>query len=220
MKLRLRPIHVYCMHHVCAEFDAESMHEGDWMQIDVFKSKIQSMQQEGVEFISLTKAYSHICNDWYRYKRYAVLTFDDGYASTKEILLWLRDMQIPVALFLNPIYMDGKHFRDRETERYLTEEDITHLLEENSLMSIGSHGWEHADNSRMDELKFIDNLERSYKALADYRVMRHFYAYPNGRYSAITDEILISRKICPLRADGQNNINDTKQLHREYLPIL
>ena len=90
MKLRLHPIRVFCLHHVCAEFDAESMNACDWMQIDEFKSKVMTLQQNGVEFISLSKAYKHICYDHIRSKNYAVLTFDDGYASLKEILPCLQ----------------------------------------------------------------------------------------------------------------------------------
>ncbi len=47
------------------------------------------MQKGGVEFISLTEAYEHICNDNIRCKRYAVLTFDDGYTS-----LYRRDEKL------------------------------------------------------------------------------------------------------------------------------
>ncbi len=218
MKLRLRPIHVYCMHHVCAEFDAESMHEGDWMQIDDFKRKIQTMRQDGVEFISLSDAYRHICEDKIRRSKYAVITFDDGYASTKEILLWLRDLQIPVTLFINPAYMDGKHYREKENERYLTKEDIARLLEECPLLTIGSHGWEHKDNSKMELMEFANNLDQAYDNLRCYNVLMDFYAYPNGKYSRETDALLHERKICPLRADGLYNIDDKTQIHREYFP--
>ena len=56
-RLRLQPIRVYCLHHVCVEFDVESMNEGDWMPIDEFKSKVLTMREDGVEFISLAEAY-------------------------------------------------------------------------------------------------------------------------------------------------------------------
>ena len=45
VKLRLQPIRVFCLHHVCKAFDAESMNKGDWMQIDEFKQKVQTLQQ-------------------------------------------------------------------------------------------------------------------------------------------------------------------------------
>ena len=108
MKMRLQPIQVYCKHHVCAAFDAESMIACDRMNIAEFKAKIQAMRKEGVEFISLKDAYRHICKDRVRCKKYAVLTFDDGYASLKEILPWLEEQKIPATLFINGKYLDGK----------------------------------------------------------------------------------------------------------------
>ena len=88
LKLRLQPIRVFCLHHVCKTYDGITMYQGDWMQIDEFKQKVLRMRQDGVEFISLTDAYNKITNDKFRNHKYAVLTFDDGYASLKEILPW------------------------------------------------------------------------------------------------------------------------------------
>ena len=83
MHLRLQPIRVYCLHHVCTSYDAETMYEGDWMALNLFQTKIKKMQQSGVVFLSLSEAYKHMRNDFSRRKKYAVLTFDDGYASLK-----------------------------------------------------------------------------------------------------------------------------------------
>lgn len=68
LKLRLQPIRVYCLHHVCAKFDEESMNRWDWMQLDDFKSKVIAMRQGGIRFISLSEAYRHICDDMFRSK--------------------------------------------------------------------------------------------------------------------------------------------------------
>ena len=92
MKLRLQPIRVFCLHHVCKTYDGITMYQGDWVQIDDFKQKVQRMQQDRVEFISLTDAYNKITNDKFRNRKYAVLTFDDGYDSLKEILPWLEQI--------------------------------------------------------------------------------------------------------------------------------
>ena len=124
LKLRLQPIHVFCLHHVSQTFDAESMNKGDWMQIDEFKSKVMALLQDGVEFISLTYAYTHICKDMFRLKKYAVLTFDDGYASLNEILPWLEGQNIPATLFINGKYLDGKSYRDNPKEQYLNKEEL------------------------------------------------------------------------------------------------
>ena len=118
MKLRLQPIYVFCFHHVCETFDAASMNQRDWMQIDEFKQKVLKMQQDGVEFISLKEAYNKITNDKFRNHKYAVLTFDDGYASLNEILPWLEGQNIPATLFINGKYLDGKSFRDNPKPRH------------------------------------------------------------------------------------------------------
>ena len=120
MKLRLQPIRVFCLHHVCAKFDVESMNACDWMEIEEFKQHVAALQKNGVKFISLKDAYHHICEDKVRCKKYAVLTFDDGYASLKEILPWLEKQMIPATLFINGKYLDGKSYRKNPKERYLT----------------------------------------------------------------------------------------------------
>ena len=155
----LRPIRVFCLHHVCEKFDAESMNECDWMQIDEFKSKVIAMLQDGVEFISLTDAYQHICNDWLRRKKYAVLTFDDGYSSLKEILPWLEKHHVPATLFINGKYLDGNSYRKNPNEEYLTKEELFDLT--TPLIEIGSHGWEHIDASKQT----IDEFKRSTKQI-------------------------------------------------------
>ena len=85
MKLRLQPIRVFCLHHVCEQFDADVMHPCDWIALDEFKKQIYELRNQGYQFISLTAAYEHLKKDSFRYKKYAVLTFDDGYKSLKEI---------------------------------------------------------------------------------------------------------------------------------------
>ena len=138
LHLRLQPIHVFCMHHVTKTFDVDSMNACDWMQIDAFKDKLLTMTQDGVEFISLSDAYRHMCHDWIRCRKYAVITFDDGYASLKEILPWLEEQMIPVTLFINGKYLDGKSYRKTPQEQYLTEKELFALS--SPLIEIGKSG--------------------------------------------------------------------------------
>ena len=70
MKLRLQPIRVFCLHHVCEQFDADAMNVGDRMSLDEFKQKINTLQDQGYEFISLIEAYEHLRNDYIRIKKY------------------------------------------------------------------------------------------------------------------------------------------------------
>lgn len=215
IKLRLQPIRVFCLHHVCETFDAESMNKGDWMQIDEFKAKVLSMQQNGVEFISLTDAYKHICNDYVRCKKYTVLAFDDGYASLKEILPWLEEQKIPVTLFINGKYLDGKSYRKNPKERYLTKDELFALA--SPLIEIGNHGWEHIRLTDMKEGEFRTSVEQNVQLLSTHPNYIPFWAYTYGTHTDFTDSYLSEQHIIPVYVDGVKNYNGKKVIHRELL---
>lgn len=215
MKLRLKPIRVYCLHHVCAEFDAESMNAGDWMQMDEFKERVDTLRRDGVEFISLTEAYRHVCNDWVRCKNYALLTFDDGYASLKEILPWLEEEYIPATLFINGKYLDGKSYRKNSKEQYLTKKELFAM--NSPLIEIGSHGWEHirVTEQTVDELK--QSIESNVDLLNKHTRYIPFHAYAYGDHNAISDTLLYNNSLTPILIDGMMNYNDLQVIHRELL---
>ena len=79
-RLRLKPVRVFCFHHVSDVFEPDTMWECDWTQTDAFKQDILTMKKK-YTFISLEEAYNHISNDKFRKTSYAVLTSDDGWAS-------------------------------------------------------------------------------------------------------------------------------------------
>lgn len=217
MKLRLQPIHVYCFHHVCAEFDAESMYAEDWLQIDDFKRAIINMKNEGRRFISLTEAYKHIANDKFRNRKYIVLTFDDGYASLKEILPWLEEQHIPVSLFINGKYLDGKSYRETPKEQYLTYDELFRLT--SPLIEIGSHGWEHIDATQMTEQEFATSVEKNIQLLSHHPRYIPFMAYTYGDYSSQTNVQLHNKNLIPIYVDGGLNYSDITAIHRELLKI-
>ena len=215
MKLRLQPIRVFCLHHVCERFDAESMNVGDWMQIDEFKSKVLAIQQDGVEFISLSDAYAKLTHDKFRKHQYAVLTFDDGYASLKEILPWLKEQRIPVTLFINGKYLDGKSYRKNPNEKYLTNEELFSLI--SPLIEIGSHGWEHKRATEMTSEEFAESLSCNNGLLSEHPNYIPFWAYTYGSHSNNTDDYLHHQGLVPLYIDGMKNYNEIKVIHRELL---
>lgn len=215
MKLRLQPIRVYCLHHVCAAYDSNSMYACDWMQIDDFKHAIANMRKEGREFISLTEAYMKLNHDWFRRKKYAVITFDDGYASLKEILPWLEEQRIPVTLFINGKYLDGKSYRENPKERYLTYDELFRLT--SPLIEIGSHGWEHTDAFHMSLQDFEASVMSNHKLLQDHPRYIPFYAYTYGNHLPQEDEFLKSESIVPVLVSGQKNYNDFSYVDRELI---
>lgn len=215
MKLRLQPIRVFCLHHVCKTYDESTMYHADWMQIDEFKAKVHALQQSGVEFISLTEAYRHISNDSIRCKKYAVLTFDDGYASLKEILPWLEEQHIPATLFINGKYLDGKSYRKNPKEQYLTKDEIWELT--SPLIEIGSHGWEHVDASKMNLREFQDSVCKNREILQEHPQYVSFYAYTYGKHYREEDEYLAGLQLIPVLVDGADNYDDCSYIQRRLL---
>lgn len=217
MRMRLRPIRVYCLHHVCAEFDPESMYACDWTQIDEFKHKVLAIQHEEVEFISLTEAYKKITNNKFRKAKYAVLTFDDGYASLKEILPWLEKQHMPVTLFINGKYLDGKSYRKTPKEQYLAQKELFELT--SPFIEIASHGWEHVRATQQKEEEFANSVAENVALLATHPRYIPFHAYTYGSHNEILDEVLYTKALVPVLIDGMKNYNDRCAIHRELLDV-
>jgi peptidoglycan/xylan/chitin deacetylase (PgdA/CDA1 family) len=213
MKLRLQPIRVFCLHHVCGEFDVNSMYACDWMQIDEFKSEVLALQRDGMKFISLSEAYNKITNDKWRNNKYVVLTFDDGYASLKEVLPWLEEQKIPATLFINGKYLDGKSYRNNPNEKYLTKEELCKLT--SPLIEIGNHGWEHIRVTEMSENEFRTSVGLNVQLLSTHPNYIPFWAYTYGTHTGFTDSYLLEHHIVPVYIDGVKNYKEKKVIHRE-----
>ena len=215
MKLRLQPIRIYCLHHVCEKFDPESMYACDWMEISSFQSKINDLRKQGYEFISMTEAYAHLQNDWIRTKKYAVLTFDDGYKSLQEILPWLEEQQIPATLFVNGKYLDGISCRENPKEQYLTYDELFALT--SPLIEIGHHGWEHTVADEMNNEELYLSLSNNERILSNHPRYITFWAYAWGRHNKHNDEFLHSKGIVPILIEGNKNYKWIGSIHRESL---
>lgn len=216
MKIRLEPIRVYCFHQVSDTFDESTMYPDDWLQTDEFKKRVMSLREQGYTFISLADAHEHIKHDFIRIRKYAVLTADDGWASLKNILPWINEQQIPITLFINPAYLDGKHFRNRDTEKYLTEEEVQKLHTQYPLLTIGSHGWDHTPATSMTQLEFIDNIHQSAEYLRKLPNFVPFYAYPWGWCTPVSNDDVLNEGLIPIRLKGPN-YNDYLMIQRDIL---
>lgn len=214
-KLRLQPIRVFCLHHVCEHFDADSMYPCDWMALDAFKQKINNLRNQGYQFISLTEAYNHLKKDHFRRKKYAVLTFDDGYQSLNEVLPWLAEQHIPATLFINGKYLDGVSYRDSDKEKYLTYNELFAL--DSPLVEIGHHGWEHKAANQMTQEEFEESISMNINLLSSHPRYIPFWAYTWGRRMSKTDMVLCRNHIIPIFITGQKNYIFTNYIDREIL---
>lgn len=215
IKLRLQPIRVFCLHHVCEKFDDESMYPCDWMELSVFQTKINELRNQGWQFISLTAAYQRLKKDRLRRKKYAVLTFDDGYKSLLEVLPWLEEQNIPVTLFINGKYLDGISYRENPREQYLTYDELFNHT--SPLMEIGHHGWEHTKVTEMTNVEFIDSLEKNIELLSKHPRYVPFWAYTWGVNNERINQILIGKNITPVLIKGGENYNSNTLINRELL---
>ena len=215
MKFRLHPIRVFCLHHVCEQFDADVMYTCDWMALDEFKKKIIALRNQGYQFISLTDAYEHLKNDWFRRKKYAVLTFDDGYKSLNEVLPWLEEQKIPATLFINGKYLDGKSYRETSKEQYLTYDELFSLT--NPLIEIGHHGWEHTAANEMSCEELKKSIQKNVEILSAHPRYIPFWAYTYGIHNKNSDAIITHANLIPILVAGNKNYQWKGNIDRELM---
>ena len=213
--MRLQPICVFCLHHVCEQFDADTMYPCDWMALDEFKKKINELRNQGYQFISITDAYEHLRKDWFRCEKYAVLTFDDGYKSLQEVLPWLEEQQIPATLFINGKYLDGKSYRENPKEQYLTYDELFALT--SPMIEIGHHGWEHTAASEMTEEELFESLQKNTEILSAHPRYIPFWAYTWGKHIESNDKCLLVNVIIPILIEGNKNYKWIGTIDREIL---
>jgi len=217
VRLRLQPIRVFCFHQVSDEFESDTMWECDWTQTDIFKKKILGLKKK-YTFISLPEVTEHLRHDRLRLKRYAALTADDGWVSVKNILPWLAEQNIPVTLFLNPLYMDGVHYQEKETEKLLTKSEVEKLVKiYKPYITIASHGWSHKDCIKMTDEEFVENTKKAERVLEAMEAKILYYAFTFGRHRVEQIAFLRRQLLVPVYMDGQKNYADASCIHRELL---
>ena len=165
-KIRLQPIRVFCFHHVSDSYDVSYMWEEDWTNTDVLKDFIIGLRDKGYTFVSLQEAHEKLKRDWFRSKKYAVLTADDGFRSLLNILPWLEEQRIPITLFINPKYIlensigDNTKNRLEQTQSKLSSDEIYLKLRDiqaiqSPYISFGYHGFEHLDEWSINKDTFF-----------------------------------------------------------------
>lgn len=231
LKLRLRPIRVFCFHHVSDVRDSLVCQEEDWTQLEHFKLNIESLQKQ-YSFISLSSAYYKLRHDNFRIKKYAVLTTDDGLSSILNIIPWLEEKRIPLTLFVNTRFMEGdiikpihkKWLRDLAPDAdtktiaqkmYLSEKQIWSL--NSSLIEIGMHGHEHLDVSQIKELQFEEDINICMSKLRNHPRFVSAYAFPWGRATKESMTYLHRNDIIPVVVHGGRNYNWTGSIDRECI---
>lgn len=230
-RVALRPIRVFVFHHVSDERDPLVSGKSDWTPTSVFRANLLTLKNK-YRFISLETAYTKICHDHLRFRRYAVLTTDDGLQTVCRVWPWLEEQQIPLTCFVNAKYMDGHSYKQEDSVRILREDPAANVEEvikrqymsreqvfqlRSPLISIGSHGYEHLNATTLDEQKFLDNVLKCKEILETHPRYVRFFAYTWGRHNKKTDRILNEMGLIPVLVDGDLNYGDPRFVHRECI---
>ena len=232
IRLRLRPIEVFCFHKVSDAYQPEYGGIGDWTQTEQFKRNILALRKK-YTFISLEEAYEHLHHDSFRVRNYAVLSSDDGYQCLLDILQWLEEEHIPVTLFISTKYLDSKsydswfdaHWGDISVEQkadYLKKMyihqahlELQELLSEN--ISLGLHGYGHDEVAKMREEEFASYVDQCMEHLKTHPRFKPYYAYTWGHHSIVTDKVLRGKKLVPVYMDGYDNASYDGAIHRKCI---
>ena len=213
-RMCLRPIPVFVFHQVSDVFEPDTMWDCDWTQTDIFKRNILELKKR-YQFIPLSEVQRHLTKDKWRFKNYAALTADDGWASLTNILPWLKEQRIPVTLFLNPSCLDGIHKNSRETDKLLTEDDVNRIVQEGApYVTVASHGWTHRNCKGMTMEEFEESVQKSERVLERMQAKVPFFAFASGLYTWAQVDYLRKRNLVPVFVDGRDNENDPASIHR------
>lgn len=104
-----KPIIVFVNHQVSDNFISGVDCESDWNSLDLYKKNIEWIVKN-YEVITLERAINLIDSGKRIKKKYAVLTFDDGYASVSNALLILEQNNLPATLFINTAYLNDRNY--------------------------------------------------------------------------------------------------------------
>lgn len=146
-----------------------------------FMRQMRALKKQ-VDFISLDEAME-VLEGKELSRPAVVVTVDDGYRDVLDILPFVEEERIPVALFA---LSDPEHANRRELEHRgeLLSFDELKMLSGKGWI-IGSHSRTHADFSKLTKDELIDEIVGSKKSLEDALGREvSYFAYPRGIYTS------------------------------------
>ncbi len=157
------------------------------------REQLTGLLQRGYQFWSLSEALAHGASGAPFPSQTALVTFDDGYATTHaHACPILRELGVPATVFLNTAYLDHDapfpfdawgtaHHASAPVESYrpLTTTECRDLLE-SGLIDIGAHTHTHAD-FRGHSSMFRDDVQTSVDIIQSRFGVREVpFAFPYG----------------------------------------
>ncbi|HWR41049.1 MAG TPA: polysaccharide deacetylase family protein [Patescibacteria group bacterium] len=167
------PVLMY--HSVAAERDNDAV-----ISRERFAEHMDFLQQRQYQPISLDQLYSYLQKGEKLPSRPVVITFDDGYRDTYEVVLpILKQHGFKSVLFLSV----------GEMEKRLKWQEVREMKAAG--MEIASHGVAHKDLTGMSREQQRQDIMQA-KEILDRQLQQdtRYFCYPNGRYNQDTLEVL------------------------------
>ena len=128
---------------------------------------------------------------------------------------WLHQKQVPLTLFINGSYLDGKTYRESPDEEYLTQNEVFALNDRG--IEIGNHSWDHRDLMRLSKQEFKQSVSCNVSLLKSHPRYVPFWAYPYGTHSKWSDDYLQQNNLIPVLMNGGLNYNNPNYINRELI---
>ncbi len=138
--------------------------------------------QKHYDFLSLDDIALYLQGKKQLTKPSVVITIDDGYRDMLKLKRFIKEMKIPITLF---VLSDRKNADRKELDTpraFLNKEEIMKLIREG--WKIGSHGATHRDFYQLtDEQVTKEVVSSKTKLEKELQTKIHYFAYPRGRYT-------------------------------------
>src|SRR3989338_11230454 len=209
---------VLVYHHVLpnASYDPFDM----TISFETFVSQITAVSKK-YPIISLNEAVNQIKAGNFHRDIQVVLTFDDGYLDSYEIVFpYLKKRNIPAIFFLSTHTIEKEHFITWEQAREMSQNG----------MEIGSHGISHVSLSSLSPVAAVEEIWQSKKIIEENidAACNHF-AFPFGSKKDFNEELIQEVKgggyqTCLLNIHGYNHLKLNSFCFKriimdEYTPI-
>lgn len=220
-------------HRILSDIDRDPLHIVTGSE--TFLRQVRALARR-FEIIPLSEAFKPSETVNVKSDERVVLTFDDGYWDSYEIVFpILKKMGLPAAFFLTTDYVNGKaEFSDRRMldkktgmphnyikDRFLTWENAKEMG--GAGMEIGSHGVTHNSLAQMPQAQAEDEIAKSKKMieLNTGKPCRYF-AFPFGSGSDYNKHLIdyvryAGFDACLLNIHGYNHIQDDRYCFKRII---
>lgn len=158
----------------------------------VFRQQLEYLVHAGWDILDLATFMRGIGAAWTLPRRSALLTFDDGYRSTRTVVLpVLRDFGFPAVMFVPTNFIGRTNsFDESEPKEEICDASDLQALEESGI-AVQSHGTSHTGFSYLDpDTQAAEAIESKQRLEEVLKRPVTFFSYPYGDWGKDPDQTM------------------------------